>query len=237
MKRVYPRWTGRRDKRGLPLYVYQLSALTPEVMKQLGATPPERRYQRIIALYEYMLNFAFSTCTALPPPESDSETAVPSHIAQATTIIDMNDTTLRQLIKFRSHLQEASTLATANYPETLGMIFVVGAPGWWSTVWGWVKGWFDEQTRAKVHILPNPLTKSNVLFENVPLSSLPKQYGGKLAWEYADDPLLDESEIELLKRAGMSEGENFVHGPISLVQEKSGEWVLQRFGKKEVNGV
>ncbi|KAG9093009.1 hypothetical protein FS749_015254, partial [Ceratobasidium sp. UAMH 11750] len=139
MKRVYPRWTGRRDKRGLPLYVYQLSALTPEVMKQLGATPPERRYQRIIALYEYMLNFAFSTCTALPPPESDSETAVPSHIAQATTIIDMNDTTLRQLIKFRSHLQEASTLATANYPETLGMIFVVGAPGWWSTVWGWVK--------------------------------------------------------------------------------------------------
>ncbi|KAG8747007.1 hypothetical protein FRC10_002806 [Ceratobasidium sp. 414] len=206
-------------------------------MKQLSATPPERRYQRIIALYEHMLNFAFSICTALPPPESDSESALPSHIAQATTIIDMQDTTLRQLIKFRSHLQEASTLATANYPETLGMIFVVGAPGWWSTVWGWVKGWFDEQTRAKVHILPNPLTKSNDLFDSVPLSSLPKQYGGELLWEYADDPLLDPPETELLRRAGMSEGENFVHGPVSLVQEKPEEWVLQRFGKKEVDDV
>lgn len=236
MKRVYPRWTGRRDKRGLPLYVYQLSALTPEVMKDLSATPSERRYQRIIALYEYMLNFAFSICTALPPPESESESAVPSHIAQATTIIDMQDTTLRQLIKFRSHLQEASTLATANYPETLGMIFVVGAPGWWSTVWGWVKGWFDEQTRAKVHILPNPLTESNDLFDNVPRSSLPKQYGGELPWVYADDPLLGDSELELLKRAGMSADEKFVKGPVSLVQEKSGEWTLRRFGKKQVNG-
>ncbi|QRV79240.1 phosphatidylinositol/phosphatidylcholine transfer protein SFH7 [Ceratobasidium sp. AG-Ba] len=236
MKKVYPRWTGRRDKRGLPLYVYQLSALTPDVMKQLGATPPERRYQRIIALYEYMLNFAFSLCTALPPPESASDSVVPSHIAQATTIIDMQDTTLRQLIKFRSHLQEASTLATANYPETLGMIFVVGAPGWWSTVWGWVKGWFDEQTRAKVHILPNPLTKDNDLFKSVPMSSLPKQYGGELPWEYTDDPLLDEPETELLRRAGMGADEKFVKGPIKLVQEKPGEWVLHRLGKKDVNG-
>lgn len=87
-----------------------------------------------------MLNFAFALCTALPPPESDAtSTVIPAHIAQATTIIDMQSTTLRQLLHFRSHLQEASTLATANYPETLGMIFVIGAPGWWSTVWGWVK--------------------------------------------------------------------------------------------------
>ncbi|KAG8702768.1 hypothetical protein FRC09_004555 [Ceratobasidium sp. 395] len=207
MKKFYPRFTGRRDKRGLPLYV--------------------------IALYEYMLNFAFSICTALPPPESGSTSAVPSHIAQSTTIIDMQDTTLRQLIKLRSHLQEASTLATANYPETLGMIFVVGAPGWWSTVWGWVKGWFDEQTRAKVHILPNPLTKSNALFDSVPMSSLPKEYGGELPWVYADDPLLDEPEVELLRRAGMGADEKFVPGPISLVQQKPGEWTLERFGKKE----
>ncbi|KAF8593774.1 CRAL/TRIO domain-containing protein [Ceratobasidium sp. AG-I] len=182
MKMVYPRWTGRRDKRGLPLYVYQLSALTPEVLKQLGATPSERRYQRIIALYEYMLKFAFALCTALPPPESDSTSAIPSHIAQATTIIDMNGTTLRQLLQFRNHLQEASTLATANYPETLGMIFVVGAPGWWSTVWGWVKGWFDEQTRAKVHILSNPLDNKNDLLNHIPASSLPETYGGHLPW-------------------------------------------------------
>lgn len=239
MKLLYPRWTGRRDKRGLPLYVYKLSNLTPEVLKQLSATPSERRYQRIIALYEYMLNFAFSVCTSLPPPESNSDSpSVPSHVAQATTIIDMQQTTLKQLFQFRSHLQEASTLATANYPETLGMIFVVGAPGWWSTVWGWVKGWFDEQTRAKVHILPNPLSKSTELLDNIPASSLPQQYGGELAWDYVDDPVLDEPETELLRRAGMTPEEQFVPGPIVLNQKESGEWELERFGRgKESNGV
>ncbi|CAE6452654.1 unnamed protein product [Rhizoctonia solani] len=235
MKTFYPRWTGRRDKRGLPLYVYQLSNLTPDVMKKLSSTPSERRYQRIIALYEYMLNFAFAVCTSLPPPESNSDSLLPSHIAQATTIIDMQNTSLKQLFHFRGHLQEASTLATANYPETLGMIFVVGAPGWWSTVWGWVKGWFDEQTRAKVHILPNPLPQNSELLESIPASSLPKQYGGQLAWEYADDPYLDEPATELLRAAGMTAEEKFVTGPIALKVKEEGGWELERFGRGDTN--
>lgn len=62
-KRFYPRWTGRRDKvcwdiimyspvhlrrqkTGLPLYVYRLASLNL-VEKELYATPPERRYQRM----------------------------------------------------------------------------------------------------------------------------------------------------------------------------------------------
>ncbi|KDN45123.1 hypothetical protein RSAG8_05038, partial [Rhizoctonia solani AG-8 WAC10335] len=138
----------------------------------------------------------------------------------------------------RGHLQEASTLATANYPETLGTIFVVGAPSWWSTVWGWVKGWFDEQTRAKVHILPNPLPQNSELLEtNLPASSLPKQYGGQLTWEYADDPLLDEPETELLRAAGMTAEEKFVTGPIALKAKEEGGWELERFGRKDANAV
>lgn len=105
-----------------------------------------------IALYEYMLSFAFATCAALPPPESNPGSSAAPHITQATTIIDMQHTTLKQLFHFRNHLQEASTLATANYPETLGMIFVVGAPGWWSTVWGWVKVSFLVFLAISTHV-------------------------------------------------------------------------------------
>ncbi|ELU42639.1 CRAL/TRIO domain-containing protein [Rhizoctonia solani AG-1 IA] len=202
MKTFYPRWTGRRDK---------VCPASPECV--------------------YMLNFAFATCTALPPPESNSDSVLPSHIAQATNIIDMQNTSLKQLFHFRAHLQEASTLATANYPETLGTIFVVGAPGWWSTVWGWVKGWFDEQTRAKIHILPNPLPQDSELLESIPASSLPKQYGGQLAWEYGVDPFLDEPETELLRSAGMAADEKFVTGPISLKPKEGGGWVLERYGR------
>ena len=93
-----------------------------------------------------------------------------------------------------------------------------------------VKGWFDEQTRAKVHILPNPLGEKNDLLNYIPASSLPETYGGQLSWVYADSPLLDQPEIELLRSAGMSAEEKFVSGPIALKQTQAG-WKLERFGK------
>ena len=67
-RRFYPRWTGRRDKvpyvsstprtslsltsslllqNGLPVYVYRLASLTPQLQKELSVVPPERRYQRM----------------------------------------------------------------------------------------------------------------------------------------------------------------------------------------------
>jgi hypothetical protein len=43
------------------------------------------------------------------------------------------------LWNWRKHLQEASTLATANYPETLSTIAVVNSPSFFPTAWGWIK--------------------------------------------------------------------------------------------------
>jgi len=48
-KRFYPRWTGRRDKKGLPLYVYRLASLVP-IEKELNAVSAERRYQRMCVM-------------------------------------------------------------------------------------------------------------------------------------------------------------------------------------------
>lgn len=38
-------------------------------------------------------------------------------------------------------MQRASTLATAMYAETLGTIYIVGAPNFFSVVWGWIGKW------------------------------------------------------------------------------------------------
>ena len=46
---------------------------------------------------------------------------------------------LGALWSFRSHLQDSSRLATANYPETLHAIAVVNSPSFFPTVWGWIK--------------------------------------------------------------------------------------------------
>jgi len=55
------------------------------------------------------------------------------------SIIDLQRASFRQMWTLRSHFQEASTLATANYPETLGLIAVVNSPSFFPTIWDWIK--------------------------------------------------------------------------------------------------
>jgi len=143
----------------------------------------KRRYQRIVALYEFMTRFTMPLCSHLPHSMS------PTPISSVTTIIDFEDCGLTSLWTLRGHLQEASTMATANYPETLHTIAVVNTPSFFPTVWGWIKNWFDEGTRNKIHILgKDPAPTLTALID---AQDLPKVYGGELEWTYANEPALD----------------------------------------------
>ncbi|KAG6860752.1 hypothetical protein C0995_007870 [Termitomyces sp. Mi166 len=200
-KRFYPRWTGRRDKNGLPLYVYRLASLAP-LQKELDAVPAERRYQRIIALYELMVRFALPLCSDLPHSSS------PTPITSTTTIIDLEHVSIGSMWHLRNHLAEASRLATANYPETLNTVAVVNSPSFFPTIWGWIKGWFDEGTRNKIHVLgkdPGPTLRNLVHAHD-----LPKPYGGELEWKYEDEPNLDDDAKAVL-------GGSMPKGPVIYV--------------------
>ncbi|KAH9829628.1 CRAL/TRIO domain-containing protein [Rhodofomes roseus] len=182
-RRFYPRWTGRRDRNGLPVYVYRLASLAP-IKSELDAVPPPRRYQRIVALYETMTRFVLRLCSHLPHATS------PTPISSVTTIIDLENVSLGAIWSLRGHLQEASALATANYPETLSTIAVVNSPSFFPTVWSWVKPVFDEGTQRKVHVLgkdPGPVLRTLIDPQN-----LPRPYGGELDWKFEDEPSLDE---------------------------------------------
>ncbi|RDB15322.1 Sec14 cytosolic factor [Hypsizygus marmoreus] len=225
-KRFYPRWTGRRDKNGRPVYVYHLASLAP-IQKDLDAVPADRRYQRMcvyiyllhpstppphpltrtphpsVALYEYMSRFAFPLCTHLPRPHPASP------ISSTTTIIDLHGVSFASMWSLRGHLQEASKLATANYPETLGVIAVVNSPAFFPTVWGWIKGWFDPPTRHKIHILssdPGP-----TLLSLIHAPDLPRTYGGELDWAFHDEPSLCDHAREAVR------GEEAPRGPVVFV--------------------
>lgn len=50
-QRLYPRWTGRRDRSGLPVYVFKVSSLAKRDTDEY-AKNPERLNPRMIALYE-----------------------------------------------------------------------------------------------------------------------------------------------------------------------------------------
>ena len=59
-----------------------------------------------------------------------------------------------------------------------------------STVWGWIKRWFDPVTVSKIFILSHsevfPTLNSFIAKENIP-----KQYGGELEWNWGEMPNLD----------------------------------------------
>lgn len=74
---------------------------------------------RLFALYENLTRFVLPLCSAVenrPHPETP--------VSQSNNIVDITGVGLRQFWNLKTHMQDASTLATANYPETLDRIFV-----------------------------------------------------------------------------------------------------------------
>lgn len=144
---------------------------------------------RLFALYENLTRFSQPFSTQLADRESPD---IP--ITLSTNIVDVSGVGLKQFWNLKAHMQAASTLATAHYPETLDRIFVIGAPFFFSTVWGWIKRWFDPITVSKIFILaPHDVLPTLETF--IDRRNIPKRYGGELDYSFGElgvpDPAWD----------------------------------------------
>lgn len=97
-------------------YTSKVSSSTPAETHKSSKVPP--RLLRLFALYENLLRFVLPLCSKLPRPNPETP------IVTSTNIVDISGVGLRQFWNLRSHMQDASVLATAHYPETLDRIFV-----------------------------------------------------------------------------------------------------------------
>ena len=141
------------DKRGFPVYLFEVKPLDSKTMaayaksssvtavvnssskerKSVDSKPTKNhktpntedstktppRLLRLFALYENLSGFMTTLCTVLndrPHPETP--------IVQSSNIVDISGVSLKQFWNLRGHMQDASVLATAHYPETLDRIFV-----------------------------------------------------------------------------------------------------------------
>lgn len=110
-------------------------------------------------------------------------------------------------------------MASAAYPETLGAIYIVGSPNFFSTIWAWINRWFDPGTVSKIFILsyvvrllshlracadspPARLDSADevkpTLMKYIDEENIPKRYGGTLNWDYGDPVSLDADSQQLL---------------------------------------
>ncbi|PYI06145.1 CRAL/TRIO domain-containing protein [Aspergillus sclerotiicarbonarius CBS 121057] len=225
-RRMYPQWTGRRDRRGIPVYVFEIKHLNSKNMAAYNSTMSSsestsethqssavpQRLLRLFALYENLLNFVMPLCSQLSRPNPETP------IVTSTNIVDVSGVGLKQFWNLKGHMQDASVLATAHYPETLDRIFIIGAPSFFPTVWGWIKRWFDPGTTSKIFILSAAEVKPTLTAFMDP-SSIPKQYGGELDWQWGDMPYLDEESRKLVGvlETPPAEGEtkpSFIKGPV-----------------------
>ncbi|KAK2756540.1 hypothetical protein FQN54_005433 [Arachnomyces sp. PD_36] len=225
-RQVYPQWTGHRDRRGIPVYVFVIKNLNSKNMAaytsnassnatssthKSSTVPP--RLLRLFALYENMIRFVLPFCSSLPRPNPETP------IVSTTNIVDISGVGLKQFWNLKGHMQDASVLATAHYPETLDKIYIIGAPAFFPTVWGWIKRWFDPVTTSKIFILSSSEVKSTLSTFMEP-SSFPKQYGGELDWNWGDMPKLDEAATEAtggglyVPKGEGSDEKEYVKGPV-----------------------
>jgi hypothetical protein len=158
-------------------------------------------------------------------------------ISQSNNIVDISGVGLKQFWNLKGHMQDASTLATAHYPETLDRIFIIGAPSFFPTVWGWVKRWFDPITVSKIFIL-SPTNVFPTLSQYIDPENIPIKYGGKMDYKWGDMPNL-EPEIEAAFRwespATQSGKNTFPIGPMKWEKGENGE--MQAFAMGSEKGV
>lgn len=128
----YPQWTGHRDKRGIPIYVYVIKGLdgknVSKYQKESQSYKDSLPYHKtlstpaklipLFALYQNLLNFVLPLVSTLERPNPE----VP--VTNSTNIVDISGVGLTQFWNLKGHMQDASVLATAHYPETLDRIFV-----------------------------------------------------------------------------------------------------------------
>ncbi|KIX10151.1 uncharacterized protein Z518_01232 [Rhinocladiella mackenziei CBS 650.93] len=214
---VYPQWTGHRDKRGIPIYVYQIKGLDSKTVHKYQKESQEYKdslpYHKnlstpaklipLFALYQNLLNFVMPLVSTLERPNPE----VP--VTNSTNIVDISGVGLTQFWNLKGHMQDASILATAHYPETLDRIFIIGAPSFFPTVWGWIKRWFDPVTVSKIFILSKNDVKPT-LSKFMDTKDFPKRYGGELDWECGDLPHLDDETRAALEKDG---NKGWVRGP------------------------
>jgi hypothetical protein len=116
-RRLYPQWLGRRDKRGIPVYLFEVSqidnkavsanAATKKGQSSLPASKEPPKMMRLFALYENMCRFVLPLCSTV------SDRAYPeTPISQSNNIVDISNVGLRQFCEWSRDESNNNALLT-----------------------------------------------------------------------------------------------------------------------------
>lgn len=140
MFKQYPHWTGRRDKNGVPICMFDLSKFVESALPhwEKCRTSPAWRYSASAAESPSPNMLQLSTVyhdslvrSVLPLCSLAADRPDPTHpIAHSIYLVDASSLGLKQGWGLRTFAQSISSLLSTCYPETIQRVFVCLSLEW-----------------------------------------------------------------------------------------------------------
>ena len=128
----YPYWTGHRDKRGQPLYHFDMEAVTATTLaahtkSSESISLPDidlRKSSKLESLrsftaFDYAVRFIIPLCSSVPNRPDPT-----TPIRRAIYIVDIATVSLSQVWSARGWIKSTADFLANTYPEILDRVFV-----------------------------------------------------------------------------------------------------------------
>ncbi|KAJ5947985.1 hypothetical protein N7466_001000 [Penicillium verhagenii] len=237
-RQFYPHWTGRRDKAGRPICMFDLACLDKTTLanwdktrntagwtsSQPGenSTPKPDMLQLASVYYDGFTRMVLPLCSMMTDRPDPSKP-----ITDSIYLVDASELGLKHAWSLRYFAQSISWLLSTCYPETIHRIFVCNAPSYFGTIWKYMKSWVDPNTAEKIVVLTSTEV-SPVLAENIQDENIPTAFGGTFAFKHGTLPNLDES---ILRQFDWKLADGFLPpGPIKWTKDEDGQTMAVAVG-------
>ncbi|KAJ5621611.1 SEC14 cytosolic factor [Penicillium herquei] len=218
---LYPHWSGRRSKEGLPICLFDSGHLNQSTIAtyeqsratEMGKGTSVTATQRASIAHDYLTRFVFPLCTAMKDrPQPD----VP--ITGAVYLVDIRNVTMKQVWDVKNYTTDITQLLMTGYPEILSRVFILNAPSYFGWMWSIMKKWIDPGTVAKLVFVP-PKETMSTLTKYIDPKNIPIRFGGEFAWEQGTPLDLD---INIQYALEWKEEQRFPAGPMKWILDESG---------------
>jgi hypothetical protein len=105
---------------------------------------------------------------------------------------------------------------------------VIGAPSYFPKIWGWIKGWIDPVTAAKLIFISSSEALAKMT-EFIDHENIPLCYGGNFDYSHGMLPVLDDALIAALTWP-KNGAKQVPAGPLKWVQDGEGNQALVAVG-------
>ncbi|KAF7164835.1 hypothetical protein CNMCM5623_009262 [Aspergillus felis] len=222
-RRLYPHWTGRRGKQGLPILMIDTAHLDQttiahwrQTRELSGHSSSPDMAQRALAHFDYLTRFVFPLCSALgdrPQPLEPVTKAI--YLVEASTIC------LRQAWNLRDFARDISWMLATCYPETIDQIFVCNPPSYFAKIWSLLKNFLDPVTAEKIVVLTST-DAYGTLNKYIHHDDIPAEFGGAFQFTTGMLPNLCPVARQALRWAPPF-NETLPPGPIKWTQDAGGQ--------------